>query len=62
MARSAVAVLLHPPRFPFIALLSGGRICDAGTSLTGEDRPIGLFGYLFVECGLAWVAYRASSG
>src|SRR6185295_14372481 len=58
---TAVAVLLSIRRDSlFIALLGlvGGFATPALLS-TGEDRPIGLFGYLLLlNAGLAWVAYR----
>jgi hypothetical protein len=58
---TVVAVLLSIRRESiFIALLGlvGGFATPALLS-TGEDRPIGLFGYLlFLNAGLAWVAYR----
>jgi uncharacterized membrane protein len=58
---TAVAVLLSVRRDSlFIALLGlvGGFATPALLS-TGEDRPIGLFGYLLLlNAGLAWVAYR----
>ncbi|MFN7941166.1 MAG: DUF2339 domain-containing protein [Thermoanaerobaculia bacterium] len=58
---AAVAVLLAIRRDSvFIALLGlvGGFATPALLS-TGEDRPIGLFGYLLLlNVGLAWVAYR----
>ncbi len=58
---TAVAVLLSLRRDSvFIALLGlvGGFATPALLS-TGEDRPIGLFGYLLMlNAGLAWVAFR----
>ena len=58
---TAVAVLLSIRRDSlFVALLGlvGGFATPALLS-TGEDRPIGLFGYLLLlNAGLAWVAYR----
>lgn len=58
---TVVAVLLSIRRESiFIALLGlvGGFATPALLS-TGEDRPIGLFGYLLLlNAGLAWVAYR----
>jgi predicted membrane protein DUF2339 len=58
---TAVAVLLSIRRdSPFIALLGlvGGFATPALLS-TGQDRPIGLFGYLLLlNAGLAWVAVR----
>jgi hypothetical protein len=58
---TAVAVLLSVRRDSiFIALLGlvGGFATPALLS-TGEDRPIGLFGYLLLlNAGLAWVAHR----
>ncbi|KAA0255060.1 MAG: DUF2339 domain-containing protein [Acidobacteria bacterium] len=58
---AAVAVLLSIRRDSiFIALLGllGGFATPALLS-TGEDRPIGLFGYLLLlNAGLAWVAHR----
>jgi hypothetical protein len=60
---TAVAVLLSVRRDSvFIALLGlvGGFATPALLS-TGEDRPIGLFGYLLLlNAGLAWVALRKS--
>ena len=60
---TAVAVLLSVRRDSvFIALLGmvGGFATPALLS-TGEDRPIGLFGYLLLlNAGLAWVAFRKS--
>ena len=58
---TAVAVLLSIRRDSiFIALLGlvGGFATPALLS-TGEDRPLGLFGYLLLlNAGLAWVAHR----
>ena len=58
---TAVAVLLSVRRDSvFIALLGliGGFATPALLS-TGEDHPVGLFGYLLLlNAGLAWVAYR----
>jgi len=58
---AAVAVVLSIRRDSvFIALLGllGGFATPALLS-TGENRPIGLFGYLLVlNVGLAWVAYQ----
>lgn len=58
---TAVAVLLSIRRDSvFIALLGlvGGFATPALLS-TGEDRPIGLFGYLLMlNAGLAWLAFR----
>jgi uncharacterized membrane protein len=58
---TAVAVALSVRRDSvFIALLGlvGGFAAPALLS-TGEDRPIGLFGYLLLlNGGLAWLAYR----
>jgi hypothetical protein len=58
---TAVAVLLSIRRDSvFVALLGlvGGFATPALLS-TGEDRPIGLFGYLLLlNAGLAWVAYK----
>ncbi len=58
---TAVAVLLSIRRDSlFIALLGlvGGFATPALLS-TGVDRPVGLFGYLFLlNAGLGWVAYR----
>jgi hypothetical protein len=58
---TAAAVLLSLRRDSvFIALLGlvGGFATPALLS-TGEDRPIGLFGYLLLlNAGLAWVAFR----
>ena len=58
---TAVAVLLSVRRdSAFIALLGlvGGFSTPALLS-TGQDNPIGLFGYLLLlNAGLGWVAYR----
>ncbi len=58
---TAVAVLLsigHDSLFIAGLGLIGGFATPALLS-TGEDRPIGLFSYLFLlNAGLAWVAYR----
>jgi uncharacterized membrane protein len=60
-AVTALAVLLSVRRESlFIAVLGllGGFATPALLS-TGENRPIGLFGYLLLlNIGLAWVAYR----
>ncbi len=58
---TAVAVLLAIRRDSvFIALLGLlGGFATPALLATGEDRPIGLFGYLLLlNVGLAWVAYR----
>jgi uncharacterized membrane protein len=61
MLVTAVAVLLSIRRDSlFIAVLGliGGFLTPAVLS-TGQDNPIGLFGYLLVlNAGLAWVAYH----
>jgi uncharacterized membrane protein len=58
---TAIAVLLSVRRDSvFIALLGliGGFATPSLLS-TGEDHPVGLFGYLLLlNAGLAWVAYR----
>jgi uncharacterized membrane protein len=58
---TAVAVLLSLRRDSvFIAILGllGGFLVPALLS-TGQDNPVGLFGYLLLlNAGLAWVAYR----
>ncbi len=58
---TAVAVLLAIRRNSiFIALLGLlGGFATPALLATGEDRPIGLFGYLLLlNVGLTWVAYR----
>ena len=58
---AAVAVLLALRRDSlFIALLGLlGGFATPALLATGEDRPIGLFGYLLLlDIGLTWVAYR----
>jgi uncharacterized membrane protein len=58
---TAVAVLLsirHDSLFIALLGLIGGFATPALLS-TGQDEPIGLFGYLILlNCGLAWVAYK----
>ena len=58
---TATAVLLsirHDSLFVAVLGLLGGFATPALLS-TGEDRPIGLFGYLLLlNAGLAWVAYK----
>jgi hypothetical protein len=58
---TTVAVLLsvrHDSLFIAVLGLLGGFATPALLS-TGEDRPIGLFGYLLLlNAGLSWVAYR----
>ena len=58
---TAIAVLLAIRRNSiFIALLGLlGGFATPALLATGEDRPIGLFGYLLLlNLGLTWVAYR----
>ena len=60
-AVAAVAVLLSIRRDSlFIALLGlAGGFATPALLATGEDHPIGLFGYLLLlNAGLAWVAVR----
>jgi len=58
---AAVAVLrLDPQGLPvYCPARIGGRLCSAVSALHGENRPISLFGYLFLlNAGLSWVATR----
>src|SRR5690348_5025208 len=58
---TTVAVLLSIRRASLLIALLGllGGFASPAIVATGEDNPIGLFGYLLVlNAGLAWVAYK----
>ena len=58
---TAVAVLLSIRRASLLIALLGliGGFASPAIVATGQDNPIGLFGYLLVlNAGLAWVAYK----